>query len=516
MRNTTLKQIFWLNMLAVLGSMVMSVSAQQAVTSLTLSNNSGDANGEWIIQGERTLILNGFDTGPSNILKPYTINALTLDVTTPIGDAPVTVVVYEDPNGGSPVDATLIARTDVVLSSAGVARVVLPQPPTSESQIFWAGFYLPPNFAFNADQGGTSVLTYWAWAPGAEFDLNSLASAPVFGPSNGTAPVNIDLKGVARITAEVMPPVAQTAGFTPQTAPLGRQIIGDANTVLTPMVPYPECSTLLYDQDDVNIAINNRYRLLCRADVLQDIPGTVGTGLVTNTGNLAEGIRTFIKGGYVFDIFTSNTDHLNQGSPDGSATRLPTAITHCLQPAAEHLERAIIAVAYGAPTRWYILPTVRLGNTICAELTNVGLVTYLLPVNTDQQDIPLSSNLYFTYLPYIKDSAFVGCNQLNTIVWAVRNDGFEGPDGFNVDFTITHRRTGLNERFFTARVDEIGLGETIEIGTPVTLPRLYGRENYRVTITLDPANLVPELNEGDNTATFDFTLNKTGQCGKPK
>jgi len=516
MRNAPLKRIFWLSLLAVLGSVVMSVSAQQAITSVTLSNNSGDTNGEWVIQGERTLILNGFDTGPSNILKPYTINSVTIDVTRPVGDAPVTVVVYEDPNGGSPVDAKLIARTDVVLSSAGVARVALPTPPSTSSQIFWAGFYLPVNFGFNADVGGTSVLTYWAWAPGAEFDLNNLTTAPVFGPSNGTAPVNIDLKGVARITAEVTPPIATTGGFTQTTAPLGRQVAGDANTNLSPMVPYPECSTLLYDQDDVTIAIGNRYRLLCRADVLQDIPGTVGTGLVLNTGNLAEGIRTFIKGGYVFDIFTSNTDHLNQGSTDGSATRLPTPITHCLKPAAEHLDRAIIAVAYGAPTRWYILPTVRFGDNICAELTNVGLVTYLLSVNEDQQDIPLSSNLYFTYTPSLKETAFIGCNQLNTIVWAVRNDGFEAPDSFKVDFTITHRRTGLNERFFTITVDEIGLGETIEIGTPVTLPRLYGGESYRVTITLDPAGLVPERNEGDNTATFDFTLNKTAQCGKPK
>ncbi|NJR12931.1 hypothetical protein HC776_03535 [bacterium] len=132
------------------------------------------------------------------------------------------------------------------------------------------------------------------------------------------------------------------------------------------MVPYPECSTLLYDRDDVTIAIGNRYKLLCRADVLQDIPGTVGTGLVLNTGNLAEGIRTFIKGGYVFDIFTTNTDHLNQGSPDGSATRLAIPITHCTKPAPEHLERAIIAVAYGAPQRWYILPTVRFWRKISA------------------------------------------------------------------------------------------------------------------------------------------------------
>jgi hypothetical protein len=372
------------------------------------------------------------------------------------------------------------------------------------------------NFGFNADQGGTSVLTYWGWAPGAEFDLSNLTTAPVFGPSNGTAPVNIDLKGVARITAEVTPPLAQTGGFTQTTAPLGRQIVGDANINLSPMVPYPECSSLLYDQDDVDIAIANRYHLLCRADTLQDIPGDVGTGLVQNTGNIAEGIRTFIKGGYVFDIFTSDTDHLNQGSPDGSATRLPTPITHCMQPAPEHLERAIIAVAYGAPKRWYILPTVRFGNTICAELTNVGLVTYLLPVNVDQQDIPLNSNLYFTYTPYFKETAFQGCNQLNTLVWAVRNDGFEAPDSFTVDFTMTHRRTGLNERFFTNSVADIGLGETIEIGTPVTLPRLYGGESYRVTITLDPSNLVPETNEGDNTATFDFTLNKNRQCGKPK
>ncbi|NJR12930.1 hypothetical protein HC776_03530 [bacterium] len=159
-----------------------------AITSLTLSNNSGDANAEWVIQGERTLILNGFDTAAANLVKPYTINAISLNVTRPVGDAPVTVVVYEDPNGGSPVDAKLIARTDVVLSSAGTARVVLPQPPSTQSQIFWAGFYLPVNFGFNSDTAGTSVLTYWAWTPGAEFDLNNLGSASVFGPPTAQHP----------------------------------------------------------------------------------------------------------------------------------------------------------------------------------------------------------------------------------------------------------------------------------------------------------------------------------------
>ncbi|NJR12932.1 hypothetical protein HC776_03540 [bacterium] len=157
-----------------------------------------------------------------------------------------------------------------------------------------------------------------------------------------------------------------------------------------------------------------------------------------------------------------------------------------------------------------------MAKNICAELTNVGLVTYLLPINQDQQDIPLRANLYFTYEPYIKDLGPTGCNQQNTIVFAIRNDGFEAPPTFNIDFTVTHRRTGLNEQFFKTRVEKIGLGETIEIGTAWQLPTTYPRENYRVTLTIDAENVVPERNEGDNSTSFDFTLLPTAQCGKKK
>jgi len=143
-------------------------------------------------------------------------------------------------------------------------------------------------------------------------------------------------------------------------------------------------------------------------------------------------------------------------------------------------------------------------------------VTYLLPVNTDQQDIPLSANLYFTKTPFIKDMGPTGCNQHNSIIFAVRDDGFEAPKSFSVQISVVHKRTGSTEQEFTSDVVDLEPGGTLELGIPWILPTLYPREGYRVTLTIDPQNGVPEMNEGDNSAAFDFTLLPTAQCGPKK
>jgi hypothetical protein len=58
---------------------------------------------------------------------------------------------------------------------------------------------------------------------------------------------------------------------------------------------------------------------------------------------------------------------------------LPYPITHCIRPPAADLNTAVIGVATGAPRQWVILPTVRFGDLVCAEVKNVGFLSYFVP-----------------------------------------------------------------------------------------------------------------------------------------
>src|SRR5215207_3745885 len=127
----------------------------------TISNNSGTANDTFFITGEQTLVINGFDLTPLKAPLPLTITSVSIQVDTPVAGAGATVVVYQDANGGSPVDATLLAQAPVSITQPGVFTHTFATPVSVSSPVVWVGFYLPVNFEFVADQSGSSVLTYW-------------------------------------------------------------------------------------------------------------------------------------------------------------------------------------------------------------------------------------------------------------------------------------------------------------------------------------------------------------------
>lgn len=52
--------------------------------------------------------------------------------------------------------------------------------------------------------------------------------------------------------------------------------------------------------------------------------------------------------------------------------------------------------------------------------------------------------------------------------------------------------------------------QTFRVTMPLTISTWYG-EVHRITLTIDPANQIAETNEGDNTRTFEYTLEK-GTC----
>jgi hypothetical protein len=325
----------------------------------TISIN-GDGNAVWFISGESTLVMNGFDLASFGVANPAFIDRVSLGVDTPVPGATTEVVIYEDANGGSPVDAVLVGRTTVTISQAGVFTAVFPAPVQVNQRAVWVGFYLPVNFRFQADTSGSSVLTYWAWTPSSTFDLANLSSAAVFGPSDGSAPVNIQLNGKARISFEVSSSAAGAGatplpqpGVVPTTAP-GGPFGGD----LSVMVPFPNCQSLLYDSADERVTYLDRINLHCNlANPLYNPPAPQGYDSRAVT--------------YDVYIFGENGNLLSG--------RLQFPITYCLRPDSADLPTAVIGVAWGAPRAWRVQPTQRFGDLICADVRRSGTIGYLVP-----------------------------------------------------------------------------------------------------------------------------------------
>ena len=470
----------------------------------TVSNNSGEGNTTWFISNESTLVMNGFDL--SKLSLPVTINAVNIRVVQPVAGQTVSAVIYEDSNGGSPQDARLVARADVNISTTGVVRVPLNQPVTVNSPVVWAGFYLPVDFRFSADTSGASTLTYWGWTPGSTFDLANLGSAAVFGPSDGTAPVNLNIGGIARITLEVNDPSGQAGGTSaPNTGSfqLGVQVVGDANTSLAVMVGYSDtfCPNIIYDVDDIRITANGVFTLHCRLEPAPMQPGVIG-----NANQAPASIPGFERRGLTYQIF-ANGDY---GLPGKEASYLRVPVTHCITPDAGDIEKAVIAVAYGAPQKWYLLPTVRYGTAVCAELTNMGPVSYFVP--RTGSETYLNANLVYVSTPtFTPDIANIRCRDKVSFKWAIKNDGFEATPATVIRLTNTAVRTGQVTQTFDFNIPLIPPGETISISGSFDASTAFFNEAQRFTFTLDPNGAFNEINEADNTRSFDYVLKDNGK-----
>jgi hypothetical protein len=320
----------------------------------TLSQNSGSGNAPFFISGEQTLVMNGFDLNAIGIARPATIDRVTIAIQTPIAATAATVVVYQDANGGSPVDATLVASAPVTINSAGVFTAVLPTPAVVSAPVVWVGFYLPVGTVFLADTSGTSVLTWWAWTPNNTINLNSLASAAVLGPADGTAPVSINMNGKARINLEIT-----AAGGTVSTPVPGATSIPGAsgsapNTAV--LAVYPLCTGLLYDTADEQISYQDQINLHCA-----EVPAWRAP---------------FIPAGYTLRGAVYDVVAFKEGGV--TPNRWSVEITHCIRPAAEDIDRAVIASGYGNPRTWQILPTARVGDLVCAEVRYPGALAYFI------------------------------------------------------------------------------------------------------------------------------------------
>lgn len=348
-------------MIALLASLLLaglSTAGRTVAGDRVLSLNSGATSTVWFISGEASLVMNAFDLTALGVATPARIDRVSLSVQTPTPGRAVEVVVYGDADGGSPTNARLLVRQTVDITAAGVFTVTFPAPVTVSDRYAWVGFYLPVDFEFLADASGVSSATYWAWQPGSTFDLANIASAGVVGPSNGGAPVNINLNGVARITAEVITGTsnsATTAQPTITATPV-QQLIDTSGVSLAPMVAYDTCPAVYYDSGDIGVTYGYGVKFYCRVVSRQLDPVQ------------PEGYR---QTGPLYDVYAF-------GLPTGT-TPLPYPVTHCIKPPAENLATAIIGHGFGAPRAWTLLPTVRFGELICAEVFYTGFLSYFTP-----------------------------------------------------------------------------------------------------------------------------------------
>lgn len=351
----------------------LSLTATTRAGDVILSNNAGGGNDPWRILGEPSLVINGFDLNALGITRPTRVDRVSISVAVAVPSETATVVVYGDTNGGSPVDATLLRQQQVTISSSGTFNVDFADPVVVEQPVLWVGFYLPVGFEFFADTSGASVLTYWAWEPGSTFDVSTLSSASVLGPSDGSAPVNLNINGIARITAELDTdnnpntnidataiPVVDNNTDNDADVPIRQQVASDSGDITPPMVNYPDCLSLYIDAADVQVTYRNGIRFFCQLLATPFAP---------------ESPENYTQRGRLFDVYAFN------GPPSGIATRFSSPVTHCLTPQPEDVTTAVIGLAYGVPREWEILPSVRYGTLVCAEIVYAGLISYFIPSN---------------------------------------------------------------------------------------------------------------------------------------
>lgn len=317
-----------------------------------ISVNSGNGNASWYISGEPSLVMNGFDLQSLGIQRPAVIDRVSIAVDATVANTPIDVVVYQDANGGSPVDATLAGQAQVTINTSGVFTATLTTPITVNQPVVWIGFYLPVNFRFFADTSGTSVLTYWAWTPGGRFDLTRLSSASVLGPADGTAPVSINLNGKARITAEITGAGGSTTS-APGTTPQAQAAVNTASLQV-----YPSCTAALWDTADETISLRDSINLHC-----QEVAGWQAPSSPLG----------YVRRGALYDI------QIYRDNGNVVIGRLDVRVTHCIRPATADLSSAVIGNAWGSPRVWQILPSVIYGDMVCAEVRHGGNLSYFVP-----------------------------------------------------------------------------------------------------------------------------------------
>ena len=468
---------------------------------IILSHNTGGENAVFFIENEPSLVINGFDLTPYTAQFPVGLDAVSISVSRAAPITNIELVVYQDANGGSPVDATLIHRQPVTINRSGFHRFQLSEAAIVTEPVVWVGFYLPVGFRFHADVSGPSVLTYWAWTPGAAFDISSLASAPVLGPGDGTDPVSIDMQGIARITAEMRPLFHQEMESDTL---LGHQLVAEGEQDTSAMGTYPHCGGLLHDPEDISVTSSSSFTIRCEVKSEFEAP----TEVVNPDGRLLD----LQRAGHLYKL---EAQIPQAQRVHGAVNILPVPVTHCMSIQPGDLEQAVIAEGRGIPERWHVLPSVRFGEMVCAEITTASYLSYFLPRGAGA---PPNVNLalgWTTVNPHPIECglpAYVSAPVVNT-----GQSWFSTVSG-NVKFIIEniHVRsgtiTGAVER--SVETSKLGPGMRHLVHFAPIYVTTYVNELHRLQVRADFDNQIQETNEDDNVWFTEYILSNAQQSDR--
>ena len=472
-----------------------------AAGDIILTHNRGGENAVFFVNDEPSLVINGFDLSPHTTRFPIALDAVSISVDRPAPGSHIDLVVYQDANGGSPVDASLVHRQSVQINRSGVQRFILNEAAIITEPVAWVGFYLPVGFRFHADTSGPSVLTYWAWAPGGTFPLDNLASAPVLGPGDGTEPVSIDMQGVARITAELRPLFHQEMASD---AVLGNQLIAEGEQDTSLLQGYPHCGGLLFDPEDIAITSRASFTVHCGVASEFEAP----TEIVHPDGHFLD----LQRAGHLYKLEAQiPQDQLVHGA----VNVMPVPVTHCIQIQAGDLEQAVIAEARGIPERWHALPSVRFEDVVCAEITTASYLSYFLPRGADS---PPNVNLVMGWSKVSPHP--LECGLPAYVEAPVTNTGqswFSTVSG-NVKFIIEniHVRSGITTGAVELSIETSQLGpgmRHILVFAPIYVTT-YVNELHRLQVRADFDNQIQETNENDNVWFTEYILSNAQQSDR--
>ena len=476
-----------------------------------LSNNIGDGNAVFFIEGEASVVINGFDLTPLGLSLPVALDAVSISVETTVPGSAIDLLVYQDANGGSPVDATLVYRQTVALEQAGVNRIELSEAAIITAPVVWVGFNLPVGFRFYADTSGSSVLTYWAWTTGGTFDLTALSNAEVLGPGDGSEPVNIAMDGIARITAEL-----RTAEYEEISVavPLGRQVYTDVAQDTSIMQPYANCASLLFDPEDIEISAASSFTLDCNQEPEFNAPSPLAQPQNQNLELLRIGA-----------LYKLSAIIPPEQQVAGSVSTLPVQVTHCMRIPEGDLGQAVIgeiraqSAPSAGPEKWHILPSVRFNDLVCAEVSVANYLAYFVPETADS---PQNVNLVVGWTRVDPHPLYCGIRAM--VKAPVVNTGQDWFDTDDSHITITVHNTHVSstivtfEKSFDIATSQLGPGarQAYEFG-PFFVDAYVG-ELHRLQVTVDRDNEVDEINETDNVWFTEYVLSlppNYDKCGPP-
>jgi len=465
---------------------------------IILSHNRGSESAVFFIENEPSLVINGFDLTPHAVQFPVALDAVGISVNRPAPGAKIELAVYQDANGGSPIDATLVHRQPVAIDRAGFHRFQLNQAAIITEPVVWVGFYLPPGFRFNADASGSSVLTYWAWAPGAALDISSLRTAPVLGPGDGTDPVGIDMQGVARITAELRPLFHQEMESG---ALLGQQLTAQGEQDTSLMQTYPYCGGLLHDPDDISVTSSSSFTIHCGVAAELEAPIKVV--------NPDDRLLDLQRAGHLYKL---DAQIPQAQLVHGAVNTLPVPVTHCMSIQPGDLEQAVVAEARGIPERWHVLPSVRFDDMVCAEITTASYLSYFLPRTASS---PPNVNLALGWTEV--DPHPIECGLPAYIRIPAVNTGqswFSTASG-HVKFIVedVHVRSGgvTTSTEIQIETGQLGPGVRHLVVMGPLYVTTYVNDLHRLQVRVDPDGQVAETNEDDNIWTTEYILSNARQ-----